>query len=162
MSMIPIPGESRLYYDTASRLINERQENGDFNPVGSAASLPELPGSAYLGEIANLDDSTRVQLDFPNGIWAFKMQYRGLAASAGTRAFVVRNAQGANEAAKDADADAKLASASTREAVYINDTLPTVFVADSLADLIYRIDIIGATNETGTSIITHSAVGNAP
>jgi len=31
MSMIKIPGEERLFYDTVSKIVYERQENGDFN-----------------------------------------------------------------------------------------------------------------------------------
>jgi hypothetical protein len=40
MSMVPIPGEKNLFYDSATKTVYERQENGDFNAVSiSGAAL---------------------------------------------------------------------------------------------------------------------------
>jgi hypothetical protein len=45
MSMIKIPGEERLFYDTATKTVYERQENGDFNAIRiSGAALSSTAG----------------------------------------------------------------------------------------------------------------------
>lgn len=43
MSMVPIPGEKNLFYDTVSKIVYERQENVDMNPIstGGAAHVTD-------------------------------------------------------------------------------------------------------------------------
>jgi hypothetical protein len=68
MSMVKIPGEERLFYDTATKTVYERQENGDFNPVsvsGAGLVTPDRPGQARICE-RDAVDATVVEFDLSN------------------------------------------------------------------------------------------------